>query len=134
MGFALQAHYMGHGPVPESSDVGERGAAACQMWALKNMRVEREAEPAVVTSHTESQCVSPMTVDSASQLPEMYYPVEIKRSVAKRFEEFDFGFYNDTGRFSGLENGIPNSYCNGLLQVRKSYAGAIFICIFSSTV
>lgn len=111
---------MGNGPVPDLSNVGEQGAIARQMWTLKNMRVERQAEAALVTSQTESQCVSPMTVDGASQLPEMYYPVEIKRSVAKRFEEFDFGFYNDTGRFSGLENGIPNSYCNSLLQVRET--------------
>lgn len=33
-----------------------------------------------------------------------------------RFEEFDFSFYNRT-RLAGLENDLPNCYCNGLLQV-----------------
>ena len=47
-----------------------------------------------------------------------YRPVEIKtQQTGYKFEEFDFSYYNKT-RFAGLENGIPNCYCNALLQVR----------------
>lgn len=69
------------------------------------------------TMHFDSRSPSPMKIDIPCRLPEMYHPVEIKRSEARRFEEFDFGQYNLTERFSGLENSIPNSYCNALLQV-----------------
>jgi len=33
-----------------------------------------------------------------------------------KFEEFNFSSYNST-RFAGLENDLPNSYANALLQV-----------------
>lgn len=36
-----------------------------------------------------------------------------------KFEEFNFASYNGT-RFAGLENDLPNSYANALLQVKSS--------------
>lgn len=50
-------------------------------------------------------------------MPKNYLHVAIEQSkLAARFEEFDFSFYNKT-RFAGLENNLPNCYCNALLQV-----------------
>jgi PAB-dependent poly(A)-specific ribonuclease subunit 2 len=49
-------------------------------------------------------------------LPGRYRRVEIKIQSSVRFEVFDFSFYNRT-RFAGLENDLPNCYCNSLLQV-----------------
>lgn len=47
-----------------------------------------------------------------------YHPLEIKVQSSVRFEEFDFSYYNRTS-FAGLENGLPNCYCNALLQVMR---------------
>jgi PAB-dependent poly(A)-specific ribonuclease subunit 2 len=52
-------------------------------------------------------------------LPARYKRVVIRGQSGVRFEEFDFSFYNRT-RFAGLENDLPNCYCNALLQVRSS--------------
>eukprot|EP00898_Chlorokybus_atmophyticus_P002747 jgi/Chlat1/3473/Chrsp23S03668 len=52
---------------------------------------------------------------SSHGLPKMYRKMTITQSKLK-FEEFDFSNYNHT-RFAGLENDLPNCYCNALLQV-----------------
>lgn len=51
-----------------------------------------------------------------SVLPMRYHAVSIKVQSSVKFEEFDFSYYNRT-RFGGLENDLPNCYCNSLLQV-----------------
>ncbi|KAK4189398.1 ubiquitin carboxyl-terminal hydrolase-domain-containing protein [Podospora australis] len=47
--------------------------------------------------------------------PEMYMPLEIKYSKFG-VDDFDFRFYNKS-QYSGLQNHIPNSYANSLIQV-----------------
>ncbi|KAG2497083.1 hypothetical protein HYH03_005077 [Edaphochlamys debaryana] len=49
-------------------------------------------------------------------LPLRYQYVEIRHYGRVKWEEFDFSYYNRT-RFAGLENDLPNAYCNALLQV-----------------
>jgi PAB-dependent poly(A)-specific ribonuclease subunit 2 len=49
-------------------------------------------------------------------LPARYKRLVIRAQSSLRFEEFDFTYYNKT-RFAGLENDLPNCYCNALLQV-----------------
>jgi PAB-dependent poly(A)-specific ribonuclease subunit 2 len=49
-------------------------------------------------------------------LPQRYKRLVIRAQSSMRFEEFDFTYYNKT-RFAGLENDLPNCYCNALLQV-----------------
>ncbi|EFJ51381.1 hypothetical protein VOLCADRAFT_87610 [Volvox carteri f. nagariensis] len=48
-------------------------------------------------------------------LPLRYQYVEIRHYGRLKWEEFDFSYYNRT-RFAGLENDLPNAYCNALLQ------------------
>jgi hypothetical protein len=49
------------------------------------------------------------------EAPPMYRNLEIKYSKFG-VDDFDFGYYNRT-RYAGLENHIPNSYANSLLQL-----------------
>ncbi|KAL2131448.1 hypothetical protein VTI74DRAFT_5096 [Chaetomium olivicolor] len=49
------------------------------------------------------------------EAPPMYRNLEIKYSKFG-VDDFDFGFFNKT-RYAGLENHIPNSYANSLLQL-----------------
>ncbi|KAK4119549.1 hypothetical protein N657DRAFT_581467 [Parathielavia appendiculata] len=65
---------------------------------------------------------APDTSSSSSELeslkpeaPPMYRNLEIKYSKFG-VDDFDFGYYNKT-RYAGLENHIPNSYANSLLQL-----------------
>jgi PAB-dependent poly(A)-specific ribonuclease subunit 2 len=54
--------------------------------------------------------------DGGVLLPQRYKRLVIRAQSSMRFEEFDFTYYNKT-RFAGLENDLPNCYCNALLQV-----------------
>ena len=65
--------------------------------------------------HTNAIHSEPNILAGGVLLPMRYKHVEIKAQSGLRFEEFDFSFYNRT-RFAGLENNIPNCYCNALLQ------------------
>jgi hypothetical protein len=57
-------------------------------------------------------------------LPQRYRRLVIKAQSSLRYEEFDFSYYNKT-RFAGLENDLPNCYCNALLQVRAYGANVL---------
>lgn len=61
--------------------------------------------------------------------PRSYKRTEIKAQTSGRFEEFDFSYYNHSS-FAGLENDIPNSYCNPLLQVRNGCGLWACMCVF----
>jgi PAB-dependent poly(A)-specific ribonuclease subunit 2 len=54
--------------------------------------------------------------EGGTLLPQRYKRLVIRAQSSMRFEEFDFTYYNKT-RFAGLENDLPNCYCNALLQV-----------------
>ncbi|KAK4100548.1 hypothetical protein N658DRAFT_497289 [Parathielavia hyrcaniae] len=59
---------------------------------------------------------SPSKLESLKpEAPPMYLNLEIKYSKFG-VDDFDFGYYNKT-RYAGLENHIPNSYANSLLQL-----------------
>ncbi|KXX75827.1 PAB-dependent poly(A)-specific ribonuclease subunit PAN2 [Madurella mycetomatis] len=59
---------------------------------------------------------SPNELESLKpEAPPMYRNLEIKYSKFG-VDDFDFGYYNKT-RYAGLENHIPNSYANSLLQL-----------------
>ncbi|KAK4242788.1 ubiquitin carboxyl-terminal hydrolase-domain-containing protein [Achaetomium macrosporum] len=68
-------------------------------------RTEQAPEP---SSPNELESLKP-------EAPPMYRNLEIKYSKFG-VDDFDFGYYNKT-RFAGLENHIPNSYANSLLQL-----------------
>jgi PAB-dependent poly(A)-specific ribonuclease subunit 2 len=54
--------------------------------------------------------------EGGTLLPQRYKRLVIRAQISMRFEEFDFTYCNKT-RFAGLENDLPNCYCNALLQV-----------------
>ncbi|KAL2257791.1 hypothetical protein VTK26DRAFT_9164 [Humicola hyalothermophila] len=59
---------------------------------------------------------SPNEIESLKpEAPPMYRNLEIKYSKFG-VDDFDFGYYNKTP-YAGLENHIPNSYANALLQL-----------------
>ncbi|AEO64295.1 uncharacterized protein THITE_2110294 [Thermothielavioides terrestris NRRL 8126] len=59
---------------------------------------------------------SPTELESLKpEAPPMYRNLEIKYSKFG-VDDFDFGYYNKT-QYAGLENHIPNSYANSLLQL-----------------
>jgi hypothetical protein len=68
--------------------------------------------PASLCLHTQNRLAA-----GGSLLPQRYRRLLIKAQSSLRYEEFDFSYYNKT-RFAGLENDLPNCYCNALLQVR----------------
>lgn len=66
-----------------------------------------------------------------SLLPQRYRRLLIKAQSSLRYEEFDFSYYNKT-RFAGLENDLPNCYCNALLQVRVLGVAEFFRVLYGS--
>ncbi|GLI62235.1 hypothetical protein VaNZ11_004830 [Volvox africanus] len=69
------------------------------------------ADPAVVRAERQRQ----RAAEGGVVLPLRYQHVEIRHYGKLKWEEFDFSYYNRT-RFAGLENDLPNAYCNALLQ------------------
>ncbi|GIL89851.1 hypothetical protein Vretifemale_17592 [Volvox reticuliferus] len=69
------------------------------------------ADPAAVRAERQRQ----RAAEGGVVLPLRYQHVEIRHYGKLKWEEFDFSYYNRT-RFGGLENDLPNAYCNALLQ------------------
>ncbi|KAK4665844.1 poly(A)-specific ribonuclease [Podospora pseudopauciseta] len=77
---------------------------------------ERARDGPVTDSHVDQETLAQDAAESLKpEPPPIYGTLEIKYS---RFgvDDFDFGFFNKT-KYAGLENQIPNSYANSLLQV-----------------
>jgi hypothetical protein len=71
-------------------------------------------------------CLQNRLACGGTLLPQRYRRLVIKAQSSLRYEEFDFSYYNRT-RFAGLENDLPNCYCNALLQV-SGFAWTGFMC------
>eukprot|EP00736_Rhodelphis_marinus_P008170 Rmarinus@m.9413 len=86
-----------------------------QQRSHRRLRLQgSDDDPPAVASPTSA--VTPEERRSA-RLYQNFEKVEINFSKLESIEGFDFSRYNRTRRFCGLENGIPNSYCNPALQV-----------------
>lgn len=92
------------------------GEAAARVAALRNKRVdmsERGRGDSLQSAKLERARARQEA--GGIVLPPRYRHTRIKQQSGVKFEEFDFSYYNRT-RLAGLENDLPNCYCNPLLQ------------------
>ncbi|GFR50707.1 hypothetical protein Agub_g12964, partial [Astrephomene gubernaculifera] len=109
---------VGYLPNPHFSRSKPHGELLRELAGLRHgpagrlsMRQERGADPAVARAERQRQRVA----EGGVVLPLRYQHVEIRHYGRLKWEEFDFSYYNRT-RLAGLENDLPNAYCNALLQ------------------
>ncbi|KAG1670195.1 hypothetical protein FOA52_014971 [Chlamydomonas sp. UWO 241] len=109
--------FIGHVANPHYSRGKAKGEPTAAVAALRSARVQmRAGERPHEAEAVRAEKARRRLEQGGVVLPMRYHPVEIKVQSSVRFEEFDFSFYNRTS-FAGLENGLPNCYCNALLQM-----------------
>ncbi|KAF8066299.1 Pan2 [Scenedesmus sp. PABB004] len=110
-----QVDFIGYIPNPHFSRSKAPGAARAAAAPLQHKRVplaeDRSGAEAARAARVQSRLAR-----GGALLPARYRRLVIRPQAGVRFEEFDFSYYNKT-RFAGLENDLPNCYCNALLQV-----------------
>lgn len=106
VGYITNPHYVRGKPAGEA----RRAAAKLQNTRLTLGSGRQEAQAA------RAERLQRRVASGAALLPARYKRVVIRSQAGVRFEEFDFSYYNRTC-FAGLENDLPNCYCNPLLQV-----------------
>ncbi|KAK4199754.1 putative PAB-dependent poly(A)-specific ribonuclease subunit PAN2 [Triangularia verruculosa] len=93
-----------------------RAAKATNKLQAPKFLSERARDGPMPDNHADQETLAQDAAESLKpEPPPIYGTLEIKYS---RFgvDDFDFGFFNKT-KYAGLENQIPNSYANSLLQV-----------------
>uniref|UniRef100_A0A7S3VSI1 PAN2 UCH domain-containing protein n=2 Tax=Dunaliella tertiolecta TaxID=3047 RepID=A0A7S3VSI1_DUNTE len=107
-----QVDFIGHHPNPKYVRGAPYGQATAAVAQLRNMRVPMvsiKPPPVAANKSEKKKRTGPI-------LPRKFKRVEIRVQAGLKFEEFNFASFNCT-RFAGLENDLPNSYANALLQV-----------------
>jgi PAB-dependent poly(A)-specific ribonuclease subunit 2 len=111
-----QVDFVGYLINPHFSRGKAQGEATRLAAPLRSKRVQIQTERSPADLEGQRAERSRRRIEQGGVLlPLRYQHIEIKTQSGYRFEEFDFSFYNRT-RFAGLENNIPNCYCNALLQ------------------
>eukprot|EP00798_Chlamydomonas_sp_ICE-L_P004951 gene4951-34729_t len=92
------------------------GQASREVASLRSARVSMKDYAPPDLAAIKAERTRKRVAEGGEVLPGRYRHVAIKTQSDTYFEEFDFSFYNRT-TFAGLENDLPNCYCNSLLQV-----------------
>ncbi len=108
--------FVGYIPNPFFSRSKPFGQATREVAALRDKRLPMATDKARDLEAERAGRASQRAAAGGVVLPARYSRTEIRAQSSVRFEEFDFSYYNRT-RFAGLENDLPNCYCNALLQV-----------------
>ena len=127
-----QVDFVGHVPNPHYVRGAPLGEARARAAPLLGRRVRLDAPRREDRDALKAERAAKRAAAGGIVLPARYKRVVIRGAGAGvpaaaaaaapaaaaggvRFEEFDFSFYNRT-RLAGLENDLPNCYCNALLQ------------------
>eukprot|EP00775_Hariotina_reticulata_P003366 gene3366-3641_t len=110
-----QVDFIGYIPNPHYSRAKPPGAARAAALHLQHKRIALKVDKGSAEAARAARVQHRLAIGGAL-LPARYKRLVIRAQSSMRFEEFDFTYYNKT-RFAGLENDLPNCYCNALLQV-----------------